>query len=216
MLSAPAAFAAETVPVQSAPAQVAPAPAKPIQAAPVQASPADQISEFRLKHGEIRVTRDAVLDRIAADQARAMAEKDELSHEVLGSFTRRMAPSPAGRAAENIAYGYDVFDKTLGQWIRSPEHRKNLLLHNATRVGIASARNASGKRTYWAMEIAGDYDKPKGKTPDKIKSKPNSPAIAQAKPGTKSDAKSETRWGAKLPSKPADCHLNIKLIGLCI
>jgi hypothetical protein len=180
-----------------------------------ETAPAEQISEFRLKHGEIRVTRDAVLDRIAADQARAMAAKDELSHEVLGSFSRRVAPSQAGRAAENIAYGYDGFDKTLGQWINSPEHRKNLLLHNATRVGIASAKNASGKRTYWAMEIAGDYEKPKGKTKDGTK-----PVVAQAKPGGKSaakpDAKSETRWGAKLPSKPADCHLNIKLIGLCI
>ena len=34
-----------------------------------------------------------------------MAEKDNLSHEVLGSFSRRIAPSKAGRAAENIAYG---------------------------------------------------------------------------------------------------------------
>jgi hypothetical protein len=180
-----------------------------------ETAPADQISEFRLKHGEIRVTRDAALDRIAADQARAMAAKDELSHEVLGSFSHRVAPSQAGRAAENIAYGYDGFDKTLGQWINSPEHRKNLLLHNATKVGIASAKTASGKRTYWSMEIAGDYEKPKGKAKERTK-----PVVAQAKPGGKSaakpDAKSETRWGAKLPSKPADCHLNIKLIGLCI
>jgi hypothetical protein len=171
-------------------------------------SPAEQITAFRLKHGEVRVVRDAALDRIAADQAREMAAKDNLSHEVLGLFGKRIAPSMAGRAAENIAYGYDNFDKTLVQWINSPEHRKNLLLHNATKVGIASAKTANGKRTYWAMEIAGDYDtrpKEKGK-----KAKP--PLVAQAKP----DAKSGTRWGAKLPSKPADCHLNIKLIGLCI
>jgi len=184
--------------------------APPQAASAAEATPADQISEFRLKHGEIRVTRDAVLDRIAADQAQAMAAKDELSHDVLGSFTRRVAPSHAGHAAENIAYGYDGFDKTLGQWINSPEHRKNLLLHNATKVGIASAKTASGKRTYWSMEIAGDYEtKPlKVKDKDKIRSRPASPAVAQSKPGT--------RWGAKLPSKPGECHLNIKLLGLCI
>jgi Cysteine-rich secretory protein family len=187
-----------------------------------EASPAEQITAFRLKHGEVRVIRDAALDRIAADQAREMAAKDNLSHEVLGSFTRRIAPSQAGRAAENIAYGYDDFEKTLGQWINSPEHRKNLLLHNATKVGIASAKTASGKRTYWAMEIAGDYEtKPKEKG-----KKAKSPAVAQAKSDAKPDtktaakpaAKPETRWGAKLPSKPAekDCHLNIKVIGLCI
>jgi hypothetical protein len=185
-----------------------------------EASPAEQITAFRLKHGEIRVVRDAALDRIAAEQAREMAAKDNLSHEVLGPFGRRIAPSQAGRAAENIAYGYDDFEKTLGQWINSPEHRKNLLLHNATRVGIASARTANGKRTYWAMEIAGDYEtKPKEKGK---KGKP--PLVAQAKadarsdpkPGAKPVAKPETRWGTKLPAKDGDCHLNIKLIGLCI
>ena len=104
-------------------------------ATPVMAaeSPAELISSFRLKHGEVRVVRDATLDRIALEQARAMAAKDNLSHEVLGSFTRRVAPAGAGRAAENIAYGYESFEKTLGQWIDSSGHRKNLLLHNASR-----------------------------------------------------------------------------------
>jgi hypothetical protein len=136
-----------------------------ILAAPAIAagSPAELISSFRARHGEVRVTRDATLDRIALEQARAMAAKDQLSHEVLGPFTRRVASAGAGRAAENIAYGYDSFEKTLGQWIDSSGHRKNLLLHNASRVGIASARDASGKRTYWAMVIAGDYEPKPGK-----------------------------------------------------
>ena len=134
-------------------------------ATPVMAAepPAELISNFRLKHGEVRVVRDAALDRIALEQARAMAAKDNLSHEVLGSFTRRIAPARAGRAAENNAYGYETFEKTLGQWIDSSEHRKNLLLHNASRVGIASAKDGSGKRTYWAMVIAGDYEPKPGK-----------------------------------------------------
>src|SRR5713226_6792197 len=93
-------------------------------------SPAEMISDFRLKHGEGRVTGDATLNRIALEQARAMAAKDTLDHEVLGSFSGRIARSKAGRAAENIAYGYDNFEKTLAQWIASSGHRKNLLLHN--------------------------------------------------------------------------------------
>ena len=106
-------------------------------AAPAMAeSPAEQISGFRLKHGEVHVVRDATLDRIAMEQARAMAAKNDLSHDVLGPFNRRVAPAGAGRAAENIAYGYDSFEKTLGQWIDSSGHRRNLLLHNASRVGI--------------------------------------------------------------------------------
>ena len=134
-------------------------------AAPVMAaeSPVELICSFRLKHGEIRVVRDATLDRIALEQARAMAAKDNLSHDVLGPFTTRIAPARAGRAAENVAYGYDSFEKTLSQWIESSGHRKNLLLHNASRVGVASAKDASGKRTYWAMVIAGDYEPKPGK-----------------------------------------------------
>lgn len=161
-------------------------------------SPAELISSFRLKHGEVRVVRDATLDRIALEQARAMAAKDNLSHEALGPFTSRIAPARAGRAAENIAYGYDSFEKTLGQWIDSSGHRKNLLLHNASRVGIASARDASGKRTYWAMVIAGDYQ-PK---PDKGK-KGKEPVVA-----VKREAAPSGR------SKSTGCH--IKVLSLCI
>ncbi|WP_213771648.1 CAP domain-containing protein [Bradyrhizobium sp. dw_78] len=126
-----------------------------------QSSPAEMISDFRLKHGEGRVSIDATLNRIALQQARAMAAKDTLDHDVLGSFSSRISSAGAGRAAENIAYGYDSFEKTLAQWINSTEHRKNLLLHNASRVGVASVRNDASHRTYWAMEIAGDYESPR-------------------------------------------------------
>src|SRR6202163_1279207 len=123
-------------------------------------SPAEMISDFRLKHGEGRVTMDATLNRIALEQARAMAAKDTLDHAVLGSFSSRIAPSKSGRAAENIAYGYDSFEKTLDQWIASSGHLRNLLLPKASRVGVASATSATTHRTYWAMEIAGDYEPP--------------------------------------------------------
>jgi hypothetical protein len=141
-----------------------------------KSSPAELISDFRLKHGERRVTMDATLNRIALEQAKAMAAKDSLDHSVLGSFSSRVAPSGSGRAAENIAYGYDTFEKTLDQWIASTGHRDNLLLHNASRIGVASARSATSHRTYWAMEIAGDYE-----APPTIASK-RTPAPAKRKP----------------------------------
>jgi hypothetical protein len=127
-----------------------------------------------------------------------MAARDNLSHDVLSSFARRIAPARAGRAAENIAYGYESFEKTLGQWIDSSGHRKNLLLHNASRVGIASARDASGKRTYWAMVIAGDYE------PKPVRGKRDmEPLVAVKRVAAPSDR-----------HKSSDCH--IKLLGLCI
>lgn len=171
-----------------------------LAAAPVVAaeSPAEQISAFRLKHGEVRVVRDATLDRIALEQARAMAAKDNLSHEVLGSFNNRIAPARAGRAAENIAYGYESFEKTLDQWIDSSGHRRNLLMHNASRVGVASARDASGKRTYWAMVIAGDYEPKPGKG-----KRDREPLVA-----VKREAAASGR------PKSDGCH--IKVLSLCI
>lgn len=169
-------------------------------ATPVMAaeSPAELISSFRLKHDEVRVVRDATLERIALEQARAMAAKDDLSHEVLGPFTRRIAPARAGRAAENIAYGYESFEKTLGQWIDSSGHRKNLLLHNASRVGIASAKDASGKRTYWAMVIAGDYEPKPGKG-----KRDKEPLVAVKREAT-------------LSGRPKSSGCHIKVLSLCI
>jgi Cysteine-rich secretory protein family len=160
-------------------------------------SPAELISSFRLKHREVRVVRDPALDRIALEQAGAMAAKNHLSHEVLGPFTVRIAPARAGRAAENIAYGYETFEKTLGQWIDSSEHRKNLLLHNASRVGIASAKDASGKRTYWAMVIAGDYEPLPKNRRDK------EPVVA-------------VKREAAPPGRPKSSRCHIKVLSLCI
>jgi hypothetical protein len=127
--------------------------------------PAGMISNYRLQHGEGRVTLDSTLTAIAQRQATAMASRDKLDHDVLGPFNSRVASSGSGRAAENIAYGYESFAKTLNQWIDSAGHRKNLLLHDASRVGVASSKSSTTGRTYWAMVIAGGYKPPPSAAP---------------------------------------------------
>jgi hypothetical protein len=82
-----------------------------------------------------------------------------------------IASSKSERAAENIAYGYDSFPKTLGQWIDSSEHRKNLLMHGASKVGVASAKSATTGRTYWAMVIAGGYERSRSPSATPTKSR---------------------------------------------
>jgi hypothetical protein len=170
----------------SAIAQLAPA----ANVAP--AAPASLISNFRAQHGEGKVTLDSALNRIAQAQANAMASKDELDHEALAPFGSRVATAGAERAAENIAYGYANFAKTLGQWIESPEHRKNLLLHGASRVGVAHAESTRTHRTYWAMEIAGGYER-------------HPATIAKRFPTPRATPK---------PRLPSACR--IKLLGLCL
>ena len=102
---------------------------------------------------------DSTLNRIARDQATAMASKDVLDHDVLGPFSSRVTSLKSLRAAENIAYGHASFSKTLDQWINSPGHQRNLLLHGASKVGVASAKSARTGRTYWAMLIAGAHER---------------------------------------------------------
>jgi Cysteine-rich secretory protein family len=118
------------------------------------ATPAEMISGYRLAHGEAKVKADPALNRIAEEQAKAMAARDVLDHDALRPFGARVTQLGAIKSAENIAYGYDTFPKTLDQWIASSGHRYNLLMHGASRVGIASARSSKSGRTYWAMVIA--------------------------------------------------------------
>jgi uncharacterized protein YkwD len=127
----------------------------------LSASPEELISNFRVSQGLGRVTMDATLNRIAQEQAKAMAARDLLDHGAAGPFSSRVASSGSRRAAENIAYGYDSFTKTLDQWINSSGHRKNLLVQDASRVGVASAKSSTTGHTYWALVIAGDYDQSK-------------------------------------------------------
>ena len=67
-------------------------------------SPAELISDFRLMHGEVAVVRDETLDRIALEQARAVAAKNELSHETLGPFTSRIAPAGGACRRRRLAF----------------------------------------------------------------------------------------------------------------
>jgi hypothetical protein len=168
------------------------------------ASPAAMISNFRAQHGEGRVTLDTRLDRVAQAQADAMAARDVLEHNVLGPFNTRVASAGAGRAAENIAYGYDSFSKTLDQWINSSEHRRNLLMHGASKVGVAHAQSPATHRTYWAMVIAGEYER-KPSRGERLIAGPS----AEKPPAEKKPA-------AEKPRLHTAQACRLKILGLCL
>jgi uncharacterized protein YkwD len=73
--------------------------------AALSASSVELISNFRVSHGLGRVTVDPALNRIAQEQATAMAARDVLDHEAAGSFSSRVASLGPRHVAENIAYG---------------------------------------------------------------------------------------------------------------
>jgi hypothetical protein len=162
-------------------------------------NPASMISDFRKQNGEGRVTLDATLTRIAHDQAAAMAAQDKLDHDVLGQFNKRVSPAGAGRAAVNIAGGYDSFPKTRVQGINSAGHRRNRVLRDASRVGVASVKSSKTGRMYWAMVIAGDYET--RKEPRKESGKAS---------------KSTKQETATRPKSRAAETCRMKLLGLCL
>jgi len=143
------------VPIDTAPIEAPPLPRpRPALRDTVADGAAALISAFRQQHGEGSVAVSAALTRIAQEQANAMAGRDLLDHELVAPFSRRIGRSQFRRAAENIAYGHADFADTLRQWTNSSGHRANLLLPGAKWIGVAHASN--GRRTYWAMVIAGN------------------------------------------------------------
>jgi uncharacterized protein YkwD len=115
---------------------------------------ASAISAYRRAHGLSAVRADAALDRIARQQAAAMARAETISHDVSGNFFVRIAPVHRRLAAENVAAGFPTCKETIRQWDASGGHRANLQMPGARRVGVASvAKPSSPYRRFWAMVI---------------------------------------------------------------
>lgn len=123
------------------------------------------LNAYRARHGLGAVRLDAALTAMAQRQADAMVAANEMSHTVAGGFSSRIeaAGIDTTRAGENIGGGYYSTEDAFAGWRESPEHNANLLMPQATRFGIAIAKDARTRlRVYWSMEVAGEPDRPKG------------------------------------------------------
>jgi len=129
------------------------------------AEAAKMLTAYRASHGLGAVRLDPALTAMAQRQADAMVAANELSHNVAGSFTSRVfaAKLDTPRAAENLGGGYYSLDEAFAGWRHSPEHNANLLMPQATRFGIAIAKDPrTSLRVYWAMELAAEPERPPG------------------------------------------------------
>ena len=117
------------------------------------AAAATLISRHRAAHGLGPVSVDARLNEAATVQARAVAQAGALSH---GAFESRMASfGIRGPAAENLTAGSDTVGKAVARWTASPSHNSNLLMPEATRIGLARAASpGQGYGHYWALVLA--------------------------------------------------------------
>ena len=123
---------------------------------------ASMISGYRANNGQPAVTLDPQLMALAETQAATMAKRDKLDHNAGKPFVNRLRASgyDAKHAAENIGAGYHTLAEAFSGWRDSPPHRTNMLLKDATRIGIATAYTPSSKyKVYWAFIIAEPDDK---------------------------------------------------------
>src|SRR5262245_107556 len=103
------------------------------------------ISQYRRAHGLKPVHVDTMLTSLAKQQAKAMAARGVLSHDVAGSFKSRMSSTNFGHAGENVAMGQRNWADALQAWKSSPGHNHNLLMPDATRVGVAVSYSSGAK-----------------------------------------------------------------------
>ncbi len=126
------------------------------------AAAARMLSAYRASRGLGPVRLDPTLASMAQRQADAMAAADEMSHSVAGSFVSRAAAAGLDtvRAAENVGAGYMSLEDAFAAWRASAGHDANLLMPQATRFGIALAKDpATRYRVYWAMVVAAEPDR---------------------------------------------------------
>ena len=123
------------------------------------AAAAAAITAYRASHGLRAVRLDPALTAMAQRQADAMVAANALSHTVAGAFTTRLASAgvETTEAGENLGAGYFSLDEAMAGWRGSSEHNANLLIANATRIGIAIAKDPrTHYGVYWALELAAE------------------------------------------------------------
>jgi uncharacterized protein YkwD len=117
------------------------------------------ISQYRRAHGLPAVRTDTQLTAVAERQARAMAKTGVMGHNVAGAFAARIADVPVGAAGENLAEGTKSWAETIQRWEASAGHNANLLLADATHVGVGVAYYERTHEAFWALVIGRKVEK---------------------------------------------------------
>lgn len=117
------------------------------------------INDLRSARGLPPLTASAELDRAAAMQAANLSRTGVLDHIGPDGSTPIDRVRTSGfrptMAAENIASGQTSLDEALRSWRESDAHLRNLLLAEATHMGIAHVDDPrTGRPKYWTLVLA--------------------------------------------------------------
>jgi uncharacterized protein YkwD len=118
---------------------------------------ASMISQYRSNNGLGGVEVDPELTRLAETQAKAMAARNKLDHDVKAPLAQRLNASgyPATVAVENVSAGYHTLAEAFSGWRDSPPHRANMLKSGVTKLGIAASYAPNTKyQVFWTLIMA--------------------------------------------------------------
>lgn len=116
------------------------------------------INAYRATRGLAPLTMNDRLTQAAAKHSADLAERDRITHKGADGSdpwerVRRTGYKPR-LAAENVGAGQMSFAEVLQGWKDSPGHNRNLLLSDATQMGIALEKNANSRfRTFWTLVL---------------------------------------------------------------
>jgi len=116
------------------------------------------VNEYRAEKGLQPLSLDPQLKEAALAHAKDLASNDRISH--FGSDgsdpwerVERTGFAPKV-AAENVGTGQRTFGELFREWKRSPGHNSNLLLPDATHMGVAVVRNDDTQfKTFWSLVV---------------------------------------------------------------
>ncbi len=140
----------------------------------------DLLNKFRASNGLGPVTIDANLIEVAKFQAVAMASRDALTHEVSGDFTSRInaAGFTNSSAIENVGASHATAADAIASWIKSPYHHENMLMKDATRMGMAKADAPNSRYgNYWSLDLTSDVAGAPARTVDATAPAPSAKKI---------------------------------------
>lgn len=119
----------------------------------------DVINQYRHDHKLKPLKLNAELTEAAKSHSRDLAKWDRISHygsDGSNPWDRvRRTGYKARLAAENVGTGQIDFDEVMRGWKDSPGHNKNLLLSDATEMGLALVQDPKTEfRSFWTLVLA--------------------------------------------------------------
>lgn len=126
--------------------------ALPLQADPVR-DIVPMVNAFRAQNGLGPLAAHPQLEEAAERHARDMEKNGFFDHKGSkgGRVDKRVkkARYKFCVVAENIAYGQSSTAMVMGDWAKSPGHRKNMLVGKMKHIGVAR-----GPKNHWVMVLA--------------------------------------------------------------